>query len=88
MLEQLGLSFLSCPGHSQSDLVYLGEDWAVTGDVLLRGIFQAPLLDIDLDTFSGRFDNYGAYCSSLCRMTELRDRRILPGHRRDVDSLD
>lgn len=87
-LERLGLSFLSCPGHSQSDLVYLGGDWAITGDTLLRGIFQAPLLDLDLDTFSGRFDNYGAYCTSLRRMATLRGRRILPGHRWDVDSLD
>lgn len=88
VLERLGFSFLSCPGHSQSDLVYLGGDWAVTGDTLLRGIFQAPLLDIDLDSFSGRFDNYAAYCSSLRRMAKLRGRRILPGHRRDIDSLD
>ena len=87
-LERLGFSFLNCPGHSQSDLVYLGADWAITGDTLLRGIFQAPLLDIDLDSFSGRFDNYGAYCSSLFRMKKLRGRRILPGHRQDVDSLD
>jgi 2,4-dienoyl-CoA reductase (NADPH2) len=86
-LEQLGYSFLSCPGHSQSDLIYLGDDWAITGDTLLRGIFQAPLLDLDLDTFSGRFDNYGAYCTSLRRMAKLRGRHILPGHRRDVDSL-
>ena len=87
-LERLGFSFLNCPGHSQSDLVYLGDDWAITGDTLLRGIFQAPLLDIDLDTFSGRFDNYGAYCTSLRSMVKLRGRCILPGHRQDVDSLD
>lgn len=87
-LEQLGFSFLNCPGHSQSDLVYLGDDWAITGDTMLRGIFQAPLLDINLDTFSGRFDNYGAYCTSLRRMEKLRGLCILPGHRRSVDSLD
>ncbi|MGK2945572.1 MAG: MBL fold metallo-hydrolase [Desulfuromonadales bacterium] len=87
-LERLGFSFLNCPGHSQSDLVYLGDDWAITGDTLLRGIFQAPLLDLDLDTLSRRFDNYGAYCTSLRRMIKLRGLRLLPGHRRDVDSLD
>lgn len=87
-LERLGFSFLNCPGHSQSDLVYLGDNWAITGDILLRGIFQAPLLDIDLDTFSGRFDNYSAYCTSLRQMIKLRGRCILPGHRQDVDSLD
>jgi 2,4-dienoyl-CoA reductase (NADPH2) len=87
-LERLGLSFLNCPGHSQSDLVYHGKDWAITGDTLLRGIFQAPLLDLDLDTLSGRFDNYGAYCSSLRHMEKLRGLQILPGHRGGVDSLD
>lgn len=28
--ERLGITVLPCPGHSQSDLVYVGEDWAVT----------------------------------------------------------
>lgn len=84
----LGVSWLSCPGHSQSDLVYFGQDWAITGDTLLRDIFQAPLLDINLDTFSGRFRNYDAYCASLRQMKRLRGRRILPGHRVGVDSLE
>lgn len=88
VLERLGLSFLSCPGHSQSDLVYLGDAWAITGDTLLRGIFQAPLLDLNLDTFSGRFNNYAAYCKTLSQMIKLRGKHILPGHRQDVDSLD
>jgi len=87
-LERLGGSFLTCPGHSQSDLVYIGGDWAVTGDTLLRGIFQAPLLDLDLDTLSSRFDNYGAYCATLHEMKNLYGRRIFPGHRQDIDSLD
>ncbi len=87
-LERLGFSYLNCPGHSQSDLAYLGADWAITGDILLRGIFQAPLLDLDLDTFAGRFDNYGATCRSLFQMKKLRGRRIFPGHRLDVESLD
>ena len=43
--ERLGIEVLACPGHSQSDLVYAGADWAVTGDTLLKGIFQSPLLD-------------------------------------------
>ena len=45
---ELGIEVLGCPGHSQSDLVYVGEDWAITGDTLLRGVFQSPLLDVDL----------------------------------------
>jgi glyoxylase-like metal-dependent hydrolase (beta-lactamase superfamily II) len=87
-LSKLGISFLPCPGHSQSDLVYQVEEFAVTGDVLLRNIFQAPLLDIDLENFTGRFRNYDAYCSSLLNLAQLRGRQIMPGHRRYVDGVD
>ncbi|MCK4503251.1 MAG: MBL fold metallo-hydrolase [Desulfuromonadales bacterium] len=85
--EQLGLTALPCPGHSQSDLVLIGEDWAVTGDVMLRGIFQTPLLDIDLLT-EQRFRNYDAYCESLAKLATLRDKQILPGHRESIGSID
>lgn len=84
----LGISWLSCPGHSQSDLVYRYNEHVVTGDILLRDIFQAPLLDIDLETFAGRFRNYEAYCSSLLKLATLRGCIIHPGHRHSVDSLD
>ncbi len=85
--QRLGLEILPCPGHSQSDLVYCGEDWAVTGDVLLRGIFQAPLLDVDL-VGGGRFRNYDAYCASLTNLALLRGRRVLPGHREEIEGVD
>ena len=87
-LAALGISFLPCPGHSQSDLVYLVDDAAITGDVLLKNIFQAPLLDIDLDSFSGRFKNYEAYCSSLLNLAQLSGRTIMPGHRYSVGSVE
>lgn len=87
-LSGLGISYLPCPGHSQSDLAYLVGESAVTGDILLRNIFQAPLLDIDLDTFESRFRNYDAYCSSLLNLARLRGRRIMPGHRQHVDGVD
>jgi len=87
-LAGLGVDWISCPGHSQSDLVYLVKGCAVTGDVLLRNIFQAPLLDIDLDSFSGRFRNYDAYCDSLLKLAKLRGARIMPGHRQYVDGVD
>ena len=69
---RLGISFLPCPGHSQSDLVYLYDGFAVTGDILLRDIFQSPLLDPDADSFVGRFRNYDAYCTSLLNLAALR----------------
>lgn len=84
---ELGFEVLPCPGHSQSDLVYAGEDWAITGDVLLDGIFQSPLLDIDLET-GERFQNYHAYCQSLHNLARLRARRIFPGHRDTIPGVD
>ena len=86
--EQLGITWMSCPGHSQTDIVYGVGAYAVTGDILLKNIFQAPLLDVDLETFSGRFRNYDAYCDTLLKLPEIRGCTILPGHRRDVSSLD
>lgn len=85
--ERLGIEVINCPGHSQSDLVYAGEDWAVTGDILLRGIFQSPLLDVDLES-GDRFNNYAAYCSSLVKLAGLRNRKVLPGHRQTIAGID
>ncbi|MCD6580941.1 MAG: MBL fold metallo-hydrolase [Desulfuromusa sp.] len=85
--QQLGLTALPCPGHSQSDIVLIGADWAITGDVMLQGIFQTPLLDVDLLT-GKRFQNYVAYCESLAKLVTLRDKKILPGHRESIDSID
>ena len=84
---RLGLEVLSCPGHSQSDLVYSAEGWAVTGDTLLRGIFQSPLLDVDFET-GARFKNYEAYCSSIVKLAGLREMTVLPGHRKMIESVD
>lgn len=85
--ERFGFEVLPCPGHSQSDLVYAGLDWAITGDVLLEGVFQSPLLDVDLKT-GERFNNYRAYCQTLGNLGRLRERRILPGHREAITSVD
>lgn len=85
--SHLGIDFLSCPGHSQSDMVLTSGDWAVSGDVLLRGIFQSPLLDIDLQT-GERFRNYDAYCDTLVKLATLRQKRIMPGHRERIESVD
>ena len=83
----LGVDVLCCAGHSQSDLVYTGNGWAITGDTLLQGIFQSPLLDVDLER-GGRFNNYEAYCSSIVILAGLRNKLILPGHRRTIESVD
>ncbi len=87
-LADLGIDWLACPGHSQSDLVYLAGEYAVTGDILLQNVFQAPLLDIDMESFQGRFRNYDAYCASLLNLVRLRGMRIMPGHREPPASVD
>jgi len=84
---RLGIRVLCCAGHSQSDLVYSCNNWAVTGDTLLRGIYQSPLLDVDLEN-GGRFNNYLAYCQTLHNLARLKDKKILPGHRRTIESVD
>ena len=84
--ERLGLEVLSCPGHSQSDLVYVGKNWAVTGDTLLRGVFQSPLLDVDLET-GGRFKNYEAYCSTIVKLSGLQGKTVFPSHRQTVKNI-
>jgi 2,4-dienoyl-CoA reductase (NADPH2) len=87
MPDHLGISFQTCPGHSQSDIAYYTEDWAVTGDILLKGVFQSPLLDADLET-GERFKNYEAYCATLLKLATLRGKHIFPGHRVNIDSVD
>lgn len=87
-LKSLGIDWLACPGHSQSDLVYLVGDFAISGDLLLKNIFQAPLLDIDLQTFVGRFRNYEAYCATLVKLAQLRGFQIMPGHCASVTNVD
>jgi len=85
--SHLNIEVIPCPGHSQSDLVLANATWAITGDVMLRGIFQSPLLDVDL--LSGeRFRNYDAYCATLLKLAGLRDKTILPGHRHSIESVD
>jgi len=85
--DHLGIELVACPGHSQSDLVYVGKDWAITGDTLLRGVFQCPVLDVDLE-LGGRFENYKAYCATLHKLAVLDSKEILPGHRKGLKSIE
>jgi len=84
-LRALGIDWEAFPGHSQSDMAYKLDGLAVTGDILLDGIFQVPLLDIDFGGGGGRYPNYEVWCDSLLRLADLRGRRILPGHRYKVE---
>jgi len=84
---EFGIEVLPCPGHSQSDLVFVGDSWAITGDTMLREIFQSPLLDIDLLT-GKRFSNYNAYCETIIKLASLHGKQILPGHREYIVGVD
>lgn len=86
VLNKLNLSYLRCPGHSQSDIVYLYKGCAVSGDVMLQGIVTVPLLDVDFDTFGGRFDSYRAYCDTFKKLVELTGYTFMPGHREKISS--
>ncbi len=88
LMDKLDIRHIRCPGHSQSDIVYMMGDAAFTGDVLLREIFQAPLLDVDFDTFNSRFSNYSAYCSTIVKLKGIEDMTLYPSHREYVDSVD
>ncbi len=87
-LARLGIKYLNCAGHCQSDIIYQVQDSAISGDILLPNFFQTPLLEIDLSTLAGRFDNYSAYCASLGQFAELRGLRIYPGHRDPFNRID
>jgi glyoxylase-like metal-dependent hydrolase (beta-lactamase superfamily II) len=87
-LAELEISSLNCPWHSQSDIVYLLGDYAVIGDVALRDVFSAPLLDVDLEFDDGRrFNNYSAFCEAIAKLKAIDDRIFLPGHRQHLKSV-
>lgn len=87
ILNQLNLDFLRCPGHSQSDIVYLFQNYAITGDVILRDVFQTPLLDLNLDDIKTRYNNYLAYIETIDKLISLSGYTILPGHREYIDDV-
>ncbi len=87
ILEQLNLKYLRCPGHSQSDIIYLYENYAISGDVILRDVFQTPLLDLNLDDFESRYNNYLAYIDTIDKLISLEHYTFLPGHRDYIDSV-
>jgi 2,4-dienoyl-CoA reductase (NADPH2) len=88
LMAGLGIRWLRCPGHSQSDIVYIFEGAAITGDILLREIFQTPLLDVDMETMRGRFCNYTAYCHTIPKLKTLDKLKLYPSHREYVDGVD
>lgn len=89
LMHSLGIDSLACPWHSQGDLIYLLGNYAILGDVALRGIFPVPLLDVDFNNPEfGRFDNYSAFCTTIDRLKQLQGRTLLPSHNDYLNDLD
>jgi len=87
ILDKYGIMTISCPGHSQTDNVYIFGGNAVTGDILLKNIFQAPILDLDVDIAHSRFQNYYHYCRSIYKLKQLETFKILPSHNEKIESV-
>jgi hydroxyacylglutathione hydrolase len=80
LLDELGLDYLHCPGHSQSDIVYLFGDYVITGDVVLHDLFTTPLLGVDYENLDRRYASYAAYCETIVKFKGLEDRTLLSSH--------
>jgi hypothetical protein len=87
-ISELGIAFERCAGHSQSDILYKIDGNAVSGDIILRNIFQTPLLDMDFHDINKRFRNYDAYTNTVGKLKQLKNYNFLPGHRDYIDSVD
>lgn len=87
-LGKIGIEYISCKWHSQSDIIYLYKGYAVLGDLVLNNIFTTPILDMDFDKLEGRFKNYIFYCETLKKLKEIEHYTLLPGHREAVASID
>ncbi|WP_051904558.1 MBL fold metallo-hydrolase [Hippea jasoniae] len=85
-IRTLGIDYIHCGGHSSDDIVYLTNKYAITGDILLKGIFQTPLIDVKMES-GARFRSYESYCDTLNKLKKIKKYKILPGHR-EVSSVE
>ncbi|MDY6820620.1 MAG: MBL fold metallo-hydrolase [Deferribacterota bacterium] len=87
IIYNLGVDYIKTPYHSQSDVIYLIDRFAFTGDALLRDTFQTPLIDIDYKNPDIRYNNYLAFCTSLYKMEKLINYLVMPGHHDYITSV-
>jgi glyoxylase-like metal-dependent hydrolase (beta-lactamase superfamily II) len=83
-ISELGLKYTSFQWHSQSDIVFLHDDLAVSGDIMLQNIFTTPIMDIDANNLQKRFVNYEYFCKSFEKLIDLENYTFLPGHRENI----
>jgi hydroxyacylglutathione hydrolase len=89
VLDALGLSYFYSPWHGGCDVVYMLQNYAISGDTVLKGIFSCPCIEVDPDDPSaGRFSNYAALCEAISQLKKIENYSFLPSHRDPVESVD
>ncbi len=89
VLEALGIKYFYSPWHGGCDVIYLLQNYAISGDTVLNGIFSCPCIEVDLDDPSaGRFSNYAALCEAISELKKIENYSFLPSHRDPVENVD
>ena len=89
ILDTLGLSYFYSPWHGGCDVVYLLQNYAISGDTVLKGIFSCPCIEVDFDDPPAkRFNNYAAICEAISQLKKIENCSFLPSHRDPVESVD
>jgi len=89
ILESLGINFFYCPFHSARDVIYMVEDYAVTGDIVLKETYSSPCIEPDPKGVSGKiFNNYQAFCAAIAQLKKIEQYQLLPSHGEPVESID
>jgi len=89
VLDALGLSYFYSPWHGGCDVIYLMQNYAISGDTVLEGIFSCPCIEVDFeDSSAKRFSNYAALCEAISQLRKIENCSFLPSHRAPVESVD
>ena len=89
VLDALGLSYFYSPWHGGCDVIYMLQNYAISGDTVLKGIFSCPCIEVDLDDpVAGRFNNYASLCEAISQLKKIENYSFLPSHRDPVESVD
>ena len=86
-LKRFGIEALHCPGHSQGDHVFLIGNQAIGGDALICDALPVPLLDVQAENFTQRFDNYRAWCSTIARLGRLSGVTFMSAHGSEITDI-
>lgn len=87
-IKAMGINIIYAPWHSQSDLIYVIGDYAISGDVFLEDMVSTPLLSVDLDNFEKRFNNFKAFMETIIRVKDIENKIFLPGHKDEIKNIE